>query len=132
MGGPVGKASGRTFYRMSTHLPDTCRSSLSVTSSHTLNMSIQSPSEALKSGLPMSVSATVRLIERRIQNCQIQLFFKVLLLARRVSAGDYAVAAPLAEGADHLAFPSSSLRTLAPYGQVETQRPQPQQSLLIT
>ena len=59
MGEPVGKASGRTFNRMSTHLPDTCWSSLPVTSSHTLNMSIQSPSEALKSGLPMSVFATV-------------------------------------------------------------------------
>ena len=62
MGEPVGKASGRTFNQMSTHLPDTCWSSLSVTSSHTLNMSIQSPSAALKSGLPMSVFATVRYI----------------------------------------------------------------------
>ena len=57
MGEPVGKASGRTFNQMSTYIPDTCWSSLSVTSSHTLNMSIQSPSEALKSGLPMSVFA---------------------------------------------------------------------------
>jgi hypothetical protein len=60
MGEPVGKVSGRTFNRMSTHLPDTCWSSLSVTSFHTLNMSIQSPSEALKSGLPMAVYATMR------------------------------------------------------------------------
>ena len=62
MGEPVGMVSGRTFNRMSTHLPNTCWSSLSVTPSHTLNMSIQSPSEALKSGLPMSVSATARYI----------------------------------------------------------------------
>ena len=61
MGEPVGKASGRTFNWVSTHLPDACWSSLSVTSSHTLNMLVQSPSETLKSGLPMPVFATARL-----------------------------------------------------------------------
>ena len=60
MGEPVGKASGRTFNQMSTQLSDTCWSSLSVTSSHPLNMSIQSPSAALKSGLTaMAVYSTV-------------------------------------------------------------------------
>jgi hypothetical protein len=63
MGEPVGRASGRTFNRTSTYLSDTCWSSLSVTSSHTLNMSIESPSEALKSGLPMPVFATLRFIK---------------------------------------------------------------------
>jgi hypothetical protein len=36
MGEPVGKASGRTSERTSTGMSDTCRSSLSVTSSDTL------------------------------------------------------------------------------------------------
>ena len=58
MGESVEKASGQTFNQISTHIPDTCSISLSVTSSHTLNMSNRSPSEALKSGLPMSVFAT--------------------------------------------------------------------------
>ena len=31
MGEPVGKASGRTLNRISTHAPDTCWSSLSLT-----------------------------------------------------------------------------------------------------
>jgi hypothetical protein len=54
MGEPVGKVSGRTFDRMSTGISDTCRSSLSMMSSDTLKMSNRSPSEALKSGLPMA------------------------------------------------------------------------------
>jgi hypothetical protein len=57
MGEPVGKASGRTFNRMNTCIPDTCWNSLSVTSSDTLKMSIPSPSEALQSGLPMPAFA---------------------------------------------------------------------------
>ena len=59
MGGPVEKGSGRTFNPVSTSIPDACRTSLSVTSFHTLEISNRPPSEALKSGLPMSVSATI-------------------------------------------------------------------------
>jgi len=62
MGDPLGKASGRTFNRTSTSLPDTCWSSPSVTCYHTLKMSNQSSSEDLKSGLPMSVCATMSFI----------------------------------------------------------------------
>ena len=40
MGDPLGKASGRTFNRTSTSIPDTCWSSLSVTFCHTLKMSL--------------------------------------------------------------------------------------------
>ena len=61
MGEPVRKASGRTFHPMSTLVSDTCRSSPQVESSHSLKTSNQPPSEALKSGLPMSVFATVKL-----------------------------------------------------------------------
>ena len=60
MGEPVVKASGRTFKSTSTYVPDPCWSSPQVKSTHSLNMSTQSPSEALKSGLPVSVYATVR------------------------------------------------------------------------
>jgi hypothetical protein len=45
----------------STCLPDPCQSSLPLMSSHSLKMSTQPPSEDLKSGLPMSVSATALL-----------------------------------------------------------------------
>ena len=62
---PVGKASGRTFNRMSTYIPYTCWSSSLVTSFHALKMSIQSPSEALKIGLAMSVYAMMRSIKGR-------------------------------------------------------------------
>jgi len=62
MGKPVRKASGRTFQPMSTLVSDTCRSSPQVESSHSLKTSNQPPSEALKSGLPMAVFATVKLI----------------------------------------------------------------------
>jgi hypothetical protein len=61
MGEPVRKASGRTFHPMSTLVSDTCRSSPQVESSHSLKTSNQPPSEALKSGLPMAVFATVKL-----------------------------------------------------------------------
>ena len=37
MGEPVGKASGRTFNQMSTHVSDPCRSALLAKSSHSLN-----------------------------------------------------------------------------------------------
>ena len=64
MGEPVGKASGRTFRARSTYVLDPCWSSLSVMSSHSLKMSIRPPSEALKSGLLMSVFATTGLMHR--------------------------------------------------------------------
>ena len=64
MGEPVRKASGRTFHPMSTLVSDTCRSSPQVESSHSLKTSNQPPSEALKSGLPMAVFATVKLTQR--------------------------------------------------------------------
>jgi len=60
MGEPVVKASGRTFNAISTYVPNPHWSSLLVKSTHSLKMSIQPPSEALKSGLPMPVYATVR------------------------------------------------------------------------
>ena len=63
MGEPVGKASGRTFNRISTCLPDPCWSSLFVKSSIPLRMSIWPPSEVLESGLPVSVYATMKLIQ---------------------------------------------------------------------
>ena len=65
MGRPLGKASGRTFNRMGTYIPDTCWSSLWVTSCHPLAISNPSPSEASESGLPMSVYATPRVIDRQ-------------------------------------------------------------------
>ena len=61
MGEPVRKASGRTFHPMSTLVSDACWSSSQVESSHSLKTSNQPPSEALKSGLPMAVFATVKL-----------------------------------------------------------------------
>jgi hypothetical protein len=60
MGEPVGRASGRTFRARSTYVPDPCWSSPLVRSSVSLKMSIRPPYEALKSGLPMAGSATVR------------------------------------------------------------------------
>jgi hypothetical protein len=79
-----GGASGRTFNRMSTHLPDTCWSSLSVTSSHTLNMSIQSPSETLKSGLPMPVFATVSLAMQYQKRSMINSFIILKTMIRKI------------------------------------------------
>jgi hypothetical protein len=61
MGEPFGKASGRTFNRMGTHIPDTRWTSLWVASCPSLNRSTEPPSEALKGGLPMAVYATMRL-----------------------------------------------------------------------
>ena len=55
MGDPFGKPSGRTSNRISTSVPDTCRTSLQVMSCPMLKMSNQSSSEGLESGLPMSV-----------------------------------------------------------------------------
>ena len=70
MGGPVGKASGRTFNWMSTHLPDTYWSSLSVTSSHTLNMSIQS--RAAQALAPRAIrSLEERLTHARFCDCKV-------------------------------------------------------------
>jgi hypothetical protein len=61
MGDPVGKASGRTFNRMLANVSDPCRRSTLGGYSHSLKISNQSPSEALDSGLPMSVYATMSL-----------------------------------------------------------------------
>ena len=61
MGEPFGKASGRTFIARSTYVPDPCWNSLWVISSNSLKMSIRPPSEALKGGLPMAISATAEL-----------------------------------------------------------------------
>jgi len=58
MGDPVEKDSGRTFNRISTFISDTCRTSLSMTSFPIPEIPNRSPSEALKNGLAMSVSAT--------------------------------------------------------------------------
>jgi len=57
MGEPFGKASGRTLSARSTYIPDPCWNSLWVISSNSLNLSMKPPSEALKGGLPMDVSA---------------------------------------------------------------------------
>jgi len=65
MGKLVEKASERTLRRISTYIPDTDSISLSETSFLTLNMLNRSPSEALKSGLPMAVFATGRLFPSR-------------------------------------------------------------------
>jgi len=62
MGEPVVKGSGRTLNAMSAYVSDPRWSSALVKSAHSLNMSTQPPSEALKSGLPMAVYATVRYI----------------------------------------------------------------------
>ena len=62
MGKPFGKASGRTFNRTNTDLPDPYWSSPSVASSHSSKRSIRTPYEALKSRLPMAVSAPAGLI----------------------------------------------------------------------
>ena len=61
MGGLFGKGPGRTLECMSTNVSDACWSSLYVKSSHPHKMLIQSPSEALKNGLPMPVYATTKL-----------------------------------------------------------------------
>jgi hypothetical protein len=58
MGEPFGKASGRTFSARSTYVPDPCSNSHEVLSSNSLKMSIRPPSEALKGGLPVPISAT--------------------------------------------------------------------------
>jgi hypothetical protein len=55
MGEPVGKGSGRTLNRMSTYVPDPSGSSAWMISFHSLKISNQPPSEALKSGLLMAV-----------------------------------------------------------------------------
>ena len=55
MGDPLGKASGRTFNRTSTSIADTCWSSPYVMPFPALKILNQSPSEGLKSGLPVSV-----------------------------------------------------------------------------
>jgi hypothetical protein len=55
---PFGKASGRTFYRINTLVPDPYWNSLQVLSSVSLKPPNEPPSEALKSGLPMPVFAT--------------------------------------------------------------------------
>jgi hypothetical protein len=52
------RRQGRTFSARSTYISDPRWSSLSVASSDCLKMSTRPPSEALKSGLPMSVFAT--------------------------------------------------------------------------
>jgi hypothetical protein len=57
MGEPFGKASGRTFSARSTYVADPCWNSLWVVSSNPLSLSTRPPSEALKGGLPMAVSA---------------------------------------------------------------------------
>jgi hypothetical protein len=67
MGNPIGKASGRTFNRISTCVPDTCWTSLSVPPSHTLKISNRSPSEGLKIGLPVAVDAMMRFIVPTLQ-----------------------------------------------------------------
>jgi hypothetical protein len=56
-----GKASGRTFHPMTTHIPGTRSILLWVTSPFSLKMPNQPPSEALKSRLSMPVFATRRL-----------------------------------------------------------------------
>jgi len=72
MGDPLGKASARTFNRTSTSIPDTCWSSPPVTFCHTLKMSNESPSEDLKSGLPMSVYAAIGV---KLRGGRVGLFF---------------------------------------------------------
>jgi hypothetical protein len=62
MGEPIVKASGRTFYAIGTYVSDPHWISPWVESTHSLNLSTQSPSEALKSGLPMAVYSTARSI----------------------------------------------------------------------
>jgi len=58
-----GGSSGRTFHAIGAYVPDPRWSSPLVKSTHSLNMSTQPPSEALKSGCPMAVYAPVRLID---------------------------------------------------------------------
>jgi hypothetical protein len=53
MSKPVGKAWRRTFIPISTCFPDTCWTSLLVTSSLSPKTSKSPPSQALESGLPM-------------------------------------------------------------------------------
>jgi hypothetical protein len=57
MGEPFGKASGRTFHLVSTHVYDTFHSSPQVQSYFSPKASGQPPSEALENGLSMSVCA---------------------------------------------------------------------------
>ena len=59
MGELVGKVSGGTFKARSTYISAHRWSSLSLAFFDCLKMSTRPPSEALKSGLPMSVFATI-------------------------------------------------------------------------
>jgi hypothetical protein len=65
MGKPFGKASRRTFQRVSTQLPFPDWNSPAVTPFHSTKFPNQPPWEALEKGLPMPVYATGGFIHRR-------------------------------------------------------------------
>jgi uncharacterized protein len=84
---------------MNTCIPDTCWTSLSVPSSHTLKMSNRSPSEGLKIELPVAVYATMRSRFGRGGSFQ-KLKSRKWLITLMIGLLFLSIRLPLSEGAD--------------------------------